>query len=56
MIDDIPAIVLIACYATSGAVLLHTIVHSACAPPKGTDPDFWRRAVRAYRHKRRKAR
>lgn len=40
---------------TSGAVLLHAIVHSAGEPPKGTDPDFWRRAVRAYRRRRRKS-
>jgi len=51
---EVPFPVTIAAYAVSGAVLLHTIVHSAKDAPKGTDVAYWQRVVRAWRHRRNK--
>ena len=53
---EVPFPVTIAAYAVSGAVLLHTIVHSAGDAPKGTDVGYWQRALRAWRHKRKSRR
>lgn len=49
---DVPSVVVIAAYAVSGVVLLHTVVHSAKQPPHGTDPTFWEATIRRWRRKK----